>query len=44
MTKSNADLRRERNAPADFGQRVQLNQRKLASDLKSHYDFIICGG
>jgi choline dehydrogenase len=43
VTKPNADLRREQNAPADFGQRVQVNQRKLASDLKSHYDFIVCG-
>jgi choline dehydrogenase len=27
----------------DFAERVRLNQRKLRSDLKSHYDFIVCG-
>jgi choline dehydrogenase len=27
----------------DFGERVRVNQRKLRSDLKSHYDFIVCG-
>ena len=27
----------------DLGQQVGLNQQKLSSDLKSHYDFIICG-
>src|SRR5215510_10855447 len=26
-----------------FAEQVRLNQRKLASDLKSHYDFIVCG-
>ena len=30
------------NAP-DFAERVRLNQRKLRSDLKSQYDFIVCG-
>jgi choline dehydrogenase len=34
----------ERNSePADFIERVSANQRKLTSDLKSHYDFIVCG-
>jgi choline dehydrogenase-like flavoprotein len=28
---------------ADFAQRVHVNQTKLASELKSHYDFIVCG-
>src|SRR5580692_10210414 len=28
---------------ADFAQRVQVNQTKLASELKPHYDFIVCG-
>jgi choline dehydrogenase len=28
---------------ADFVERVRLNQRKLRSDLKSQYDFIVCG-
>ena len=27
----------------DFVERVRINQRKLASELKSHYDFIVCG-
>ena len=28
---------------ADFAQRVRLNQQKLTSELKPHYDFIVCG-
>ncbi len=28
---------------ADFVQRVQSNQTKLRSELKQHYDFIVCG-
>ena len=27
----------------DFAARVRLNQRKLRSDIKPHYDFIVCG-
>jgi len=27
----------------DFVERVRRNQRKLTSELKSHYDFIVCG-
>jgi len=27
----------------DFLERVSANQRKLTSELKSHYDFIVCG-
>jgi hypothetical protein len=30
-------------AAAEFAERVRLNQRKLRSDLKPHYDFIVCG-
>src|ERR1700724_1712078 len=34
----------ERNSEtADFIKRVSANQRKLTSELKSHYDFIVCG-
>ena len=44
MTKPNTDLYLEQNARTDFDQRVRLNQQKLTSDLKSHYDFIVCGG
>ena len=28
---------------AAFTERVRINQRKLAAELKSHYDFIVCG-
>ena len=28
---------------ADFTERVRLNQQTLRPDLKSHYDFIVCG-
>ena len=28
---------------ADFAERVHVNQAKLTSELKRHYDFIICG-
>jgi choline dehydrogenase len=27
----------------DFVERVRLNQSKLSSEMKSQYDFIICG-
>ena len=27
----------------DFARRVRVNQTKLRSELKSHYDFIVCG-
>src|SRR5467141_3638378 len=27
----------------DFAERVRVNQQKLRSSLKSHYDFIVCG-
>jgi choline dehydrogenase len=28
---------------ADFAERVRRNQQKLVSQLKPHYDFIVCG-
>ncbi len=28
---------------ADFAERVRVNQAKLTSELKPHYDFIVCG-
>src|SRR5260221_11057927 len=31
------------NQTTDFAQRVRLNQAKLTSELRPHYDFIICG-
>ena len=27
----------------NFAERVRLNQQRLAAELKSHYDFIVCG-
>ena len=27
----------------DFAERVRVNQAKLASELRPHYDFIVCG-
>jgi choline dehydrogenase len=33
----------ETNCTARFAERVRLNQQKLRSNLKSHYEFIICG-
>jgi choline dehydrogenase len=27
----------------DFAERVRVNQAKLTSELKPHYDFIVCG-
>src|SRR5215469_3110561 len=30
-------------AIGDFTERVGINQKKLRSELKSHYDFIVCG-
>src|SRR4030088_1671546 len=28
---------------AEFAERVRVNQRRLGSELKPHYDFIVCG-
>ena len=33
----------EKQSPSDFAERVRTNQRKLGSDLKAQYDFLICG-
>jgi hypothetical protein len=41
--KNQNDLERSIEAPPDFVERVWANQRKLASELKSHYHFIACG-
>jgi choline dehydrogenase len=30
-------------AAAEFAERLRSNQAKLTSELKSHYDFIVCG-
>jgi choline dehydrogenase len=33
----------EKQSAVDFAERVRVNQRRLRSNLKSHYDFIVCG-
>src|SRR5260370_39178076 len=33
----------EKQSAVDFQERVRVNQRKLRLDLKSQYDFIVCG-
>jgi choline dehydrogenase len=33
----------EKQSAVDFVERVRVNQRRLRSSLKSHYDFIVCG-
>jgi choline dehydrogenase len=33
----------ERQSAVDFAERVRDNQRRCRSNLKSHYDFIVCG-
>jgi choline dehydrogenase len=33
----------ERQSAADFVERVRMNQRKLTSNLKAQYDFVVCG-
>src|SRR6516162_2922702 len=43
VTKPNTDLHLEQHATNDFASRVRRNQQKLTSDLKSRYDFIVCG-
>jgi hypothetical protein len=27
----------------DFSERVRLDQHKLRSNVRSHYDFVVCG-
>ena len=40
ITAANAELRV---LTENFAQRVRLNQAKLTSELRPHYDFIVCG-
>ena len=43
-TKGNEQERHERHTlTADFIERVRVNQKKLAVELKAHYDFIVYG-
>ena len=37
------NARSEHEATAEFAERVRLNQRELAANLKPQYDFIVCG-
>jgi choline dehydrogenase len=37
------DSKNEKQTRVNFAERVRVNQRRLRSDLKSHYDFIVCG-
>ena len=37
------DSNNEKQSAVDFAGRVRVNQRRLRSNLKSHYDFIVCG-
>jgi choline dehydrogenase len=37
------DSNNEKQSAVDFAERVRVNQRRLRSNLKSHYDFIVCG-
>src|SRR5262249_32931671 len=43
MEEEKVSMNRQPSDAVNFGKRVRLNQRKLASDIKSHYDFIVCG-
>ena len=43
MTNPKIGLQLEGKAQTNFSERVRLNQQRLASNLKSHYDFIVCG-
>ena len=33
----------QKQSAVDFAERVRVNQRRLRSNLKSQYDFIVCG-
>jgi choline dehydrogenase len=44
MSDTNSTANPKRNFQiADLGERARVNQKKLASELKPHYDFIVCG-
>src|SRR5262245_43172013 len=43
MEEEKVSMNRQPSDADNCGKRVRLNQRKLASDIKSHYDFIVCG-
>src|SRR5260370_41614537 len=37
------DSNNEKQSAVDFADRVRVHQRRLRYNLKSHYDFIVCG-
>jgi len=37
------DSNNKKQSAVDFAERISANHRKLRSNLKSHYDFIVCG-
>jgi len=43
MKTNQNDIERSPQAETDFKERVRLNQQRLTAELKSHYDFIVCG-
>src|SRR5215469_9733934 len=43
MTKPNTYMHLEQDGKKDYALRARLNQQKLTSNLKSHYDFVVCG-
>jgi choline dehydrogenase len=43
MANGKVDTHFENDYQTDFAKRVRLNQQKLTSELKPHYDFIVCG-
>jgi choline dehydrogenase len=43
MESSDSALLQRISTAADFIERVRSNQQQLAAELKSHYDFIVCG-
>src|SRR3979490_3038460 len=43
MANGKGDTHFENDYQKDFAKRVCLNQQKVPSELKPHYDFIVCG-
>jgi choline dehydrogenase len=43
MERNQNDFARNPESAADFMDRVRVNQQKLTAELKSHFDFIVCG-
>lgn len=43
MESSDSALLQRTSTGADFIERARFNQQKFASELKSYYDFIVCG-